>query len=73
MWPVVEVQWDIYIQCGRHTCSRAHASNVKYMYTSSPVHIIDCSEFIRGIYTDIVYILMKKYDMCTLSNWHMGY
>ena len=40
------MQWDKYVQCGRHICSGAYANNVKCMYTSAPGHIVDCSEFI---------------------------
>ena len=32
-----------------------YASYVKCMYTSAPSHIIDCSEYILSIYTDIVF------------------
>ena len=32
----------------------AYTNNVKYMYISISGHIVDCSEFIQGIYTDIV-------------------
>ena len=38
----------------RHISSGAYGSSVKCMHTSACGHIIDCSEFIRGIYTDIV-------------------
>ena len=50
----MEVQWDIYVQCGRYICSGVHAKNVKFMYTSAFGHIIDCSKFTRGIYTNTV-------------------
>ena len=33
------------MQCGRHIGSWAYASNVKYMYSSAPGHIIDYSDF----------------------------
>ena len=45
MLTTVEVQWDIYVQCGRDICSRAYASNVECMYTSVPGHIVH-SKFI---------------------------
>ena len=45
---------NIYVQCGRHICSGAYVSNVKCMYTTSSGHIVDCSEYILGIYTQIV-------------------
>ena len=35
------MQWEIYMQCGRHICSGAYASAVEYMYTSAPGQIID--------------------------------
>ena len=34
--------------------AEAYANSVKCMYTSVPVHIVDCIGFIWGIYTDIV-------------------
>ena len=37
------LMWEAY-------CSGAYSNNVKFMYTSSCGHIIDCIEFIRGIY-----------------------
>ena len=37
----IVVQWDKYVQCGRHICSGAYASNVKCMYTSAPGHTAD--------------------------------
>ena len=46
MWAAVEVQWDIYVQCGRHISSGAYASNVECLYSSAPGHIVDCIEFI---------------------------
>ena len=50
----------IYMQCGRHICSGALASNVKCMYTSAHGHIIDYSELILGIYTDIAVSCMHE-------------
>ena len=41
-----EVQWNIYVQCGRHICSGPYASKVECMYTSASGHIVDCSELI---------------------------
>ena len=38
------VHWDICMQCGRHICSWTYAHYVRSMYTSSFIHIIDCSE-----------------------------
>ena len=46
--------WDIHTQCCRHICPRAYANTVKCMYTSPSSHIVDGSELIQGIYTDIV-------------------
>ena len=43
---VVEMQWDIYVQCGRHICPVAYVNNVKCIYTSALGDIVDCSEFI---------------------------
>ena len=40
----------IYMQCGMQFSSGTYASNVKYMYTSAPGYIVDCSEFVRHIY-----------------------
>ena len=42
------------MQCGRHIFQGHYANNVECMYTSVSGHIGDCSELIRGIYTDIV-------------------
>ena len=49
------------MQCGRPISSGAYANNVLCMYTSAPGHIIDCTELILGIYTDIVvsYVIIK--------------
>ena len=41
MQTTVEVQGDMYVQCGRHICSGAYASNVEYMYNSASGHIVD--------------------------------
>ena len=42
------------MQYSGHICSGAYASNGKCMSASAPDHIIDCIEFILGIYTSIV-------------------
>ena len=47
---------DMYVQCDRHICLGAYTSNMECMYTSAYGHIVDCSEFISGIYTDIVFL-----------------
>ena len=49
------------MQCGRHVCSGAYLTNVQVMYTSAPIHIIDCIEFLQIIYADTVrsYLHMK--------------
>ena len=54
MKTTVVVQWDIHMQCGRHICSEAYVNNVKCMYTSACADIVDCTEFIWGICTDMV-------------------
>ena len=54
MSTTVEVHHD------RHICSGAYASNVKGIYSSACSHIMDCSEFIWDIYTDIVVIYSHK-------------
>ena len=48
----------IHVLCGMHTCSGAHSNNVKYMFTRVSDHIVDCSGFIGGIYTDIEVLYM---------------
>ena len=53
MWMTVAVQWDIYMLYDRNICSGAYANNVKCMYTSASGHIVDCREFIWGIYSGI--------------------
>ena len=40
------VQWDMYVQCGKHICSGVYANNVKCMYTSASGHVFECTEFI---------------------------
>ena len=37
----LEVQQNIYVQCGGHICSGMYSNNVKCMYTGAPGHIID--------------------------------
>ena len=46
MLSVVLVQWNVYVQCGRHICSGAYIVNVECMYTSAPGHTFDCIEII---------------------------
>ena len=46
METTVKVQWDIYVQSGRHICSGDYANSVKSMFTSVPGHMFDSSEFI---------------------------
>ena len=64
-YTIVELQLDIYQQCGKLICSRAYVSNVKCMYGRVPGYIFDCNEFIWGICTVIVVLI------CPWSNWHM--
>ena len=40
----------MYVQCGRHICWGAYASNEECMYTSGPGDIVHFNEFIWGIY-----------------------
>ena len=40
------MQWDNYVQYGRHICSWAYVNNVKCMYTSAPGNTVDSSEFV---------------------------
>ena len=65
------------MQCGKHICLWAYVSNVKCMYTSASGHIVDCIEFIWGIYTDIVvsfvhwmYLAYLAFDR-HICYWHM--
>ena len=55
------------MQCVRHICLGAYASNVKYMHTSACGHIVDCSEYMRHIYSDIgvSYLHMKWFAHVT--------
>ena len=53
------MQWDMYVQCHEYICSRAHANNVKFMSTSAPGHIIDCSELTCSIHTDTVHLISE--------------
>ena len=41
IWTTVDIQWDIYVQCGRQMCSGSYDHYVKYMYTNAPGNIID--------------------------------
>ena len=43
---MVEVQWDVYMQFGRHICSVTYVNNVKCIHTCAFGHIIDCIEFL---------------------------
>ena len=54
------VKWNIYMQRGRYLFSGAYANNVKYMCTIVPGHISDCSEFMWGIYNEIVTWYLQK-------------
>ena len=57
---IVVVQWDKYVQCGRHICSRVYASNVGCMFTGDPGHTVHCNEFISGMYLDIAASYLHK-------------
>ena len=50
-----------HMQCGRHICSEAYASNVGCMHAMGHGHIVDCIEFVWGRHPDIVdlYLHMK--------------
>ena len=67
LWFVVvcAVMWGLHVDhiifAVGHTCLMwqayflgTYANNVEWKYTSTCGHIVDCSEFIWGIYTDIV-------------------
>ena len=54
MWTTVAAQCDICVQCGRYFWLGAYADDVKCVYISAPVHIIDCSGLIWGINIDIL-------------------
>ena len=43
------------MRCGKHICSGAYANNVKCMHSIAPDCTADCSEFILGICTGIVF------------------
>ena len=47
-------QWKTCVQCARHICLGTSANNVKCMYTSAHGYTVDCSEFICGMYSDVV-------------------
>ena len=42
------------MECGRHICQGAYANNVKSMYMIAADYIVDCTEFIWGIYPDVI-------------------
>ena len=42
------------MQCTRHICSQAYINNMKYMYANVHGHSDVCTEFICGIYANIV-------------------
>ena len=47
MYTTVVVQWNMYMQYGKHIiCCGAYANNVKCMYSIFSGHIVDCSEFL---------------------------
>ena len=46
------MKWGIYMQFNRHICSGTNAIHVKCVYNRPPGAIVDCTEFIRGFYTD---------------------
>ena len=60
----VLVQWVIYIQCHRHICSGAYASNLKHVYLCSWSHCWLCWVHRRDIY-------WHRCLMSTWSNWHI--
>ena len=41
MQTAVVVQWDVYVQCSRHT----YSGHMLIMYSSAPGHIVACSDF----------------------------
>ena len=47
--------------------SWADGSNMKYMYTSACGYIVDCIEFIWGIYTDTIvsylHVILLAYEV----------
>ena len=63
----VWVEWDIYVQCGRHISSAAYANNVKFMYTNASGHIIDCIEIYLSIYLSIHPSMLHYHNVIMLS------
>ena len=70
---IYTVMWDVYfltnvdMQLDRCTVWPAYMFRglyVKFIYTRAPDHTVDCSEFLKGIYSDIVfsYLHMNWYS-----------
>ena len=53
MYNIMVTQWGTHMHYGRHICSRAYISNMK-LCTNVSGHIIDSTEFLCRIYTNIV-------------------
>ena len=63
-YTTVAVQWNIYVQCGNHICSVIY---VKYVY-SAHCHMVDCIDFICGIYM-CIHLPYKYKKICHL--WYI--
>ena len=50
------IQWDIYVQHGKHICWGEHDNNVECMHTCASVYTVDCSEFILDKYWELFHI-----------------
>ena len=53
IYTTLEVQWNIYVWCGRHIFSGSYVNNMKFMYASASGCTIDCTESIHSIYLSI--------------------
>ena len=64
------MQWNIYIQCGRHICLMEYTNNVKCVYTSVLSHIIDFSGLMLGIY---LHELISICGLCVPFEVHINF
>ena len=61
----------MHVQSDRHISSGGYSNNVKCMYTSVPGHIVDCSEFRRGIDIAILVSYLQKNQLAYVAySWH---
>ena len=81
-WLIQSVKWGLYVNCSsgdmEHICGiwqtyllLSFCQWCKYMYTGTPDHPVDCSEFIWDIYIDIVAVMVFLVIMCMHKLTHL--